>query len=164
MAVTHLRHKIKRGPSKSLPNLFQIRNSEGDIWTFEQIDKSLLSPIDTIKIGIFWRNNAIVFFSDIAVHLFGEQNHSLRLLSAAVTISCSSFHPRPNFAKMVTGGPTLPVQPQLEFGLVTKKMVNVIFFGEWFLCRPYLVNGANRKPLIIKSSSTHITYMYLCIR
>ena len=38
-------HKIKRGPSKQPPKSFQIRNLEGDVWTFEQIDELRQSPI-----------------------------------------------------------------------------------------------------------------------
>jgi hypothetical protein len=39
-----LRHKIKIGPSKLPPNLFQIRNLEDNIWTSEQIDEFWQSP------------------------------------------------------------------------------------------------------------------------
>jgi hypothetical protein len=46
----HLQHKIKRGPSKSPPNSFQIGNLEGDIWTFEQIDELWQSPIYSTKL------------------------------------------------------------------------------------------------------------------
>ena len=41
----HLLHEIKRGPSKSPPKSFQIRNLEDDIGTFEEIDKLRQSPI-----------------------------------------------------------------------------------------------------------------------
>jgi hypothetical protein len=44
-----LRHKIKRGPPKLPQNLFQIRNLEGDIWTFEQIDELRQSPIEIVR-------------------------------------------------------------------------------------------------------------------
>jgi hypothetical protein len=37
-------HKVMKGPSKSLPNLLQIRNLEGNISTFEQIDELQQSP------------------------------------------------------------------------------------------------------------------------
>ena len=37
--MIRLGHKFKKGPSKSLPNCFQIRRLELVIWTFEQIDE-----------------------------------------------------------------------------------------------------------------------------
>ena len=48
-----LRREIKRGTSKP-PNSFQIKNLEGDIWTFEQIDKLQQSPTDTPKTIFQW--------------------------------------------------------------------------------------------------------------
>ena len=41
----HLRNEIKKGPSKSSPNSFQIKNLEDEIWTFEQIDDLRQAPI-----------------------------------------------------------------------------------------------------------------------
>jgi hypothetical protein len=47
----HLWHKIKRGTSKSPPNLFKIKKLEDDIWTFEQIDKLRQAPNMSICIA-----------------------------------------------------------------------------------------------------------------
>jgi hypothetical protein len=42
-----------KGPSKLSPNSFQIRNLEGNVWTFEQIDKLRQS---TIRLSKFSNN------------------------------------------------------------------------------------------------------------
>ena len=47
--------QIKRGPSKSPPNSFQIGNLEGDIWTFQQIDQLRQSPIYIESVQKHWR-------------------------------------------------------------------------------------------------------------
>jgi hypothetical protein len=106
----------------------------------------LFSVRTSNKIKNFVRIEKIKIFARIAVcyPLFPQQNHSLSktLLAAMIAISRFSYHFSPNFAEMVTGGPTSPVQPRLEFGLVTKKMVVIIFFSEGLLFWPHLVNVA----------------------
>ena len=41
---TQLRDEIKRGPSKSPPNSFQIKNLAAKIRTFEQVDELWQAP------------------------------------------------------------------------------------------------------------------------